>query len=67
MKTTVRVPTDDDLLAELTDIAYRAVLRQGLTRSFVDVELELWGDIRDAYRDVGDRDRPSPRLALNAY
>ena len=67
MKIIVRVPAEDDFLAELTDIAYRALLRQGLTRSFVDVELELWSDIRDALRDVGDRDRPSPQLALNAY
>ena len=41
---------DDDLLAELTDIAYRALLQQGLRRSFVDVELDLWSEIRRTFR-----------------
>lgn len=40
---------EEDLVAQLTDIAYQAVLRQGLNRSFVDVELALWEQIRAAY------------------
>ncbi len=39
----------DDFLARITDIAYQAVLNQGLSRPFVDVELALWRDIRAAY------------------
>ncbi len=40
---------DEQFVAQVTDIAYQAVLRQGLRSSFVDVELELWRRIRDAY------------------
>jgi hypothetical protein len=41
-------------LARLTDIAYQAMLKQGISRPFVEVELELWQQIRAAYcaRDV---------------
>lgn len=39
----------DDIVARITDIAYRALLNQGLSRPFVDVELALWRDIRAAY------------------
>jgi hypothetical protein len=37
-------------LARLTDVAYRALLKQGISRPFVEVELELWQQIRAAYR-----------------
>ena len=50
MNATIQRNREDDVLAELTDIAYRASLRQGLTRSFVEVELELWAEIRRAFR-----------------
>jgi hypothetical protein len=40
---------EDDFLARVTDIAYRALLARGLRDSFVDVELELWQDVRSAY------------------
>ena len=43
---------DDDFVAEMTDIAYRALLRQGLKRPFVDVELELWKEIWEAYQQT---------------
>ena len=36
----------DDLLARLADIAYQAVLRRGLRQPFLDVELEIWNDVR---------------------
>jgi hypothetical protein len=52
---------DDEFVAELTDIAYRALLRQGLTRPFVEVELELWSEIRQAYQLP---DRSTIRRAL---
>jgi hypothetical protein len=54
MNSPLRTESHEELLAYLTDIAYRAVLRQGLTRSFVDVELELWRDIRNEYGSRGD-------------
>lgn len=46
--------SNDEFVAELTDIAYRALLRQGLTRPFVEVELELWREIEQAYQ-LSDR------------
>jgi hypothetical protein len=44
-----RITTEEEFLAHVTDIAYQAVLRQGLTRPFLDVELDLWRQIRAAY------------------
>jgi hypothetical protein len=41
----------EDLVAQVTDIAYRTVLKQGLDKSFLDVELELWRQIRDALQE----------------
>jgi hypothetical protein len=43
--------TPEDFLARITDAAYRVVLRQGLHRSFVDVELELWQQVRNVFRN----------------
>jgi hypothetical protein len=43
--------TTEDFIAAITDIAYRAVLRQGMRESFVDVQLRLWNEIRDAYHE----------------
>jgi len=70
MKPAIRPHTndEDELLAELTDIAYRVLLRQGLRRPFVDVELELWDEIRRAYRQprgaIADFER-RPQLSLS--
>lgn len=44
--------SEEEIVAELTDIAYRALLQQGLKRSFVDVELERWTEIRRAVSGV---------------
>lgn len=63
MNETTQQIRDDDQLAELTDIAYRALLRQGLTRSFADVELELWAEIRQTFRRLNE---PVHHLALAA-
>ena len=49
---------EDEFLAHVTDIAYRVVLRQGLSRSFLEVELDLWEQIRSAYRTSELTDRP---------
>jgi hypothetical protein len=37
---------NDDVVAQVTDIAYQALLQHGLRRPFLDVELELWRRIR---------------------
>ena len=41
----------EELAARLTDIAYRAILEHGLRRPFVEVELDLWRQIRSAFSD----------------
>lgn len=40
------VSVDEDLLAELAAAAYRVALRHGLKGPFIDVELDLWGELR---------------------
>ncbi len=42
--------SQEDFLARITEAAYNVVLRQGLQRSFVDVELELWQQVRNVLR-----------------
>ena len=39
-------PATEELLAELTDAAYRVVLTRGLPGSFIEVELEIWKALR---------------------
>jgi len=39
----------DDVLARLADIAYQALLRRGLRQPFLDVELEIWNDVRSSF------------------
>jgi len=52
MKTSLKFKTNqEDFLARITEAAYDVVLRQGLQRSFVDVELELWQQIRSVFRN----------------
>lgn len=36
----------EDLLAELAAAAYRVALRHGLKGAFIDVELDLWRELR---------------------
>ena len=36
----------EDVLANLTAAAYRVALRHGLRSPFIDVELELWRELR---------------------
>ena len=56
--------TQEDFLARITEAAYDVLLRQGLQRSFVDVELELWQQIRNVFRN--EVVPPSPRPAIPA-
>ena len=36
----------EELLAELAQAAYRVVLRHGIKGPFIDVELDLWHELR---------------------
>ena len=36
----------EELLAELTEAAYRAALRHGLKGSFVEAEMDIWKALR---------------------
>jgi hypothetical protein len=40
---------EEEFLAHITDIAYQALLREGLRGSFLEVQLRLWAQIRAAY------------------
>lgn len=44
------VPIDEDFLAELTEAAYGVALRHGLKGPFINVELELWRELRAVFR-----------------
>jgi hypothetical protein len=44
----------EELLAELTDAAYQAALRQRPHGSFIDLELALWRDLRQVLRHRWD-------------
>ncbi len=39
-------PVTEELLARLTSAAYQVALRHGLRAPFIDVELELWRELR---------------------
>jgi hypothetical protein len=45
---------EEEFLAHITDIAYQALLREGLRGSFLDVQLRLWARIRSAYWEGKD-------------
>jgi hypothetical protein len=50
------VSVTEDLLAELAATAYRVALRHGIKGSFLDVELELWRELRvvlNRHEEVG--------------
>ena len=53
----------EELLAELTDAAYRAALRQGLQGAFVDVELALWRELRQVLKKRWNEDGEEPRFS----
>ena len=60
------VPSDaEDVIAEVTEIAYQALLRDGLQGSFIDVELRLWREIRDTY--YRRLEGPIPRRGESSY
>lgn len=60
--------TQEDFLAHLTDAAYQVLLRQGLQRPFVDVELELWQEIRTAaQRELAEPPSTRPSLGHPAF
>ncbi len=47
----------EDVLANLTAAAYRVALRHGLRSPFIDVELELWRELRRALTAVPKRSK----------
>ena len=52
----------EELAATVTDIAYQALLQHGLRRSFVDVELDLWRQIRSALASAPRPTTSSPGI-----
>jgi hypothetical protein len=40
----------EDLVAELTDAAYRVALKHQFKGSFIDVQLDLWSALREVIR-----------------
>jgi hypothetical protein len=55
----------EELLARLTDAAYRVALRRGVRGPFIDLELELWRALRAAAGGDGRSSPPeSPGEAL---
>jgi hypothetical protein len=50
MQASLSLKNHDDFVARITEAAYGVLLRQGLQRSFIDVELELWQQIRNVFR-----------------
>ncbi len=49
----------EEVLAELTSAAYHVVLRHGGVRSpFIDVELDLWRELRRVLHAAAPADRP---------
>jgi len=50
----------EEFLASLTDTAYRVVLKHGFTGSFVDLQLDLWSELRGvAASHLSVRHQPS--------
>ena len=56
----------EELAAHLTDVAYRRLLDQGLTGSFLDLELGLWRDIRVAVERNWPADTPAVLSRITA-
>jgi hypothetical protein len=55
----------EDVLAELTSAAYHVVLRHGGSRSpFIDLELDLWRELRRVLHDGTAADRPQVAVIL---
>jgi hypothetical protein len=48
-------PVSEELLAVLTAVAYRVALRHGIKGPFIDLELDLWHELRgvlNAYEEI---------------
>jgi hypothetical protein len=45
-----RQDRDEEFVARLANIAYQAVLLDGLRRPFLEVELDIWQQVRAAVR-----------------
>ena len=49
----------EEVIAELAAVAYRVALRHGLRAPFIDVELDLWRELRAA---LGAESPDSPEI-----
>jgi hypothetical protein len=49
------VAVTEEVLAELTTAAYRVALRHGLRAPFIDVELDLWRELRATVDSTAER------------
>ena len=56
-----RLEQEEDFVAHVTDIAYQTALRHGLRRPFLEVELEVWRQVRAAFRAQAQRSASSSR------
>jgi hypothetical protein len=61
MSSAVQHPVSDDLLAKLTRAAYQVALKHGFKSPFIDVELELWRELRAVVQAETDA-TPQPSL-----
>lgn len=48
-----RDPQLENIAAELTSAAYAVLLRRGVLGSWLDLELSLWRELREAVRKEG--------------
>jgi len=58
---------EEEFVAHITDIAYQAVLHEGLRGSFLDVQLRLWEQIRSAYWERKDAQTDDAALLAEAF
>lgn len=56
----------DDLVAGLTGAAYQVMLRHGLGRQWLDVELDLWHTMMETVRSLGGEDNEEKECACRA-
>jgi hypothetical protein len=50
-------PEDEDLAARLAAAAYRVALQHGLRGPFIDVELDLWRELRAVITASGESEQ----------
>jgi hypothetical protein len=56
MITANRESVSEELLAQLANVAYHVALRHGIKGPFIDLELELWHELRGVLNDFEEVD-----------